>query len=248
MTSFGSLCDDFGANLYLTSKVELPTGRDTVLHFFESMRKLYPKMTDFEKREANEYVLEEDRDSGSYRWVSIDGRKLCTGFVNPPSMEELDSWNEKVLEIAPFHLGVHSLDTEAIDVVYYFDLVYNGNHDEVVAEALAFDGPFESLMKIPGGRMLNYQPNMMIALDEGCQLQARFSVETRTSAYQVRTGNFPESPITTYSTVRQFWGRQPVRTFTESYRNQRKLLDDLVVEHVVPKVIQPLQRVIAGKS
>ena len=50
--SYASLCDDFGASMYLASKVELPTSRDTVLHFFDSVRKLYPKMTDFEKRDA----------------------------------------------------------------------------------------------------------------------------------------------------------------------------------------------------
>jgi len=248
MTSFGSLSDDFGVNTYLASKVDLPTGRDTVLHFFDSMRKLYPKMTDFEKRDSNEYVLEEDRDSGSYQWVSIDGRKLCTGSVNPASMDELDTYNEKVLDMAPFHLGVHSLDTDSLDVVYYFDLLYSGNHDEVVAEALAFDGPFESLMRMDNTRMLNYQPNMMIALDEGCQLQGRFSVETRTTAFQVRTGTFPELPITVFCTVRQFWGRQPFKSFAESYHNQRRLLDELVTDHVIPKVIQPLQRVIAAKS
>jgi hypothetical protein len=248
MSSFGSISDDFGVNMNLASKVELPTSRDTVLHFFDSVRKLYPKMTDFEKRDANEYVLEEERDSGSYRWVSIDGRRLGSGFVNPPAMEDVDSQNEKILEMAPFHLGVHHLDTDALDVVYYFDLMYGGNHDDAVAEALAFDGPFESLMKLQGARLLNYQPNLMMALDEGCQLQARLSVETRTSAYQVRTGNFPESPITVYCTVRQFWGRQPYKNYMESYHNQRRILDELVTDHVIPKIIQPLQRVIGAKS
>jgi len=248
MNSFGSNCDDFGINMHLVSKVELPTARDTVIHFFDSVRKLYPKMTDFEKRDANEFVLEEDRDSGSYRWVSIDGRRLSSGFVNPPAMDDADEQNEKLLDMAPYHVGVHSLDTDALDLVYYFDLMYSGNHDDVVAEALASDGPFDSLIKLQGSRMLNYQPNLMLTLDEGCQLQAKFSVETRTSAYQVRTGNFPESPITVYCTLRQFWGRQPYKTFEESYHNQRRLLDELVTDHVLPNIIQPLQRAIGAKS
>jgi hypothetical protein len=51
-----------------------------------------------------------------------------------------------------------------------------------------------------------------------------------------------------YFTVRQFWGRQPFPSFTESYRNQRKLLDELVAEHVVPNVIQPLARTIGARQ
>ena len=87
----------------------------------------------------------------------------------------------------------------------------------------------------------------MMALDEGCQLQARLSVETRTTAYQVRTGNFPEAPITVYFTVRQFWGKQPFKTFVDSYHNQRRVLDELVDEFVVPNVIQPISRTIGAK-
>ncbi len=246
--SFSSLCDDFGVTLHLTSKVDLPNNRETVLHFYDSVRRLYPTMTDFEKRDTNEYALEEDREGGSYRFVNIDGRRLTSGFVNPPAVEDADAQNEKLLEMAPYHLGVHPLDTDSLDVQFYFDLMYQGNHDEVVTEALAADGPFDSLFKLGGARVLNYQPSLMVALDDGCQLQARLSVETRSSAYQVRTGNFGESPITVYFTVRQFWGRQPFKSFHESYLNQRRILDDLVSEHVVPKILNPLRQVIGAKS
>lgn len=246
--SFSSMCDDFGVTMYLASKVELPNSRDTVLHFFDSLRRLFPKMTDFEKRDTNEFTLEEERESGSYRTVTIDGRRLTSGFVNPPTLEDADGQNEKILEIAPYHLGIHPIDTDALDVLYYFDLMYQGNHDEVVTEALAADGPFDAFTKMSGARVLNYQPNLMMALDDGCQLQARLSIETRTTAYQVRTGNFSESPISVYFTVRQFWGRQPFKTYHESYLNQRRLLDELVAEHVVPKIITPLRQVIGAKS
>jgi hypothetical protein len=248
MNSYSSLSDDFGVSMYLASKVELPSSRETVLHFFEALQKQYPKMTEFEKRDGNEYVLEEDRDAGTYRWVSLDGRRLCSGFVNPPAVDDADAQNERLLEMAPYHLGLSGLDADALDVVYYFDLLYAGNHDEVVAEALAAGGPLDSLAKTPAGRVLHHQPSMMLALDEQCQLQARLTVETRTTAYQVRTGNFPESPISVYFTVRQFWGKQPFKTFVESYRNQRRLLDELVTEHVIPHVVQPLARTIGAKQ
>lgn len=246
--SYSSLCDGHGITLYLTSKVELPTNRETVLGFFDSVRKLYPRMTDFEKRDASEFNLEEDRDSGSYRSVGIDGRRLISGFVNPPSLGDADDQNLKILDMAPYHLGLHTLDTESLDVTYYFDLDYQGNHDELVIEALGNGGPFETMAKLSGARVLNYQPNLMLALDDACQFQARMSVETRTSAYQVRSGNYPDSPITVYYTIRQFWGRQPFKTYEESYRNQRRTIDELTAEFLIPNILNPLREAIIAKS
>ena len=66
--------------------------------------------------------------------------------------------------------------------------------------------------------------------------------------YQVRTGQFNEAPISVYFTVRQFWGKQPFKTFAESYQNQRRVLDELVTQYVIPNVITPLQKVIGAKQ
>src|SRR2546421_3079933 len=84
MNPYSSLCDDFGVYIYLNTKLELPQGRETVLHFFDTLQKQYPRMTDFERRDGGEFVLEEDRDGGSYRWVTLENRRLCSGYVNPP--------------------------------------------------------------------------------------------------------------------------------------------------------------------
>ena len=248
MNSYASLCDDFGVSTYVHGKLDMPTGRETVTHFFEAVQKAVPKMTEFEKRADNEYMLEEDRDAGSYRWASLDHRRLSAGYVNPPTLDDADVHNERILEIAPYHLDIGGMQTESMDVLYYFDFLYQGNHDEVVAEALTRGTPLEGLTQIPAARVLHYQPSMMLALDEGCQLQARLSVETRTNAYQVRTNSFPESPVTVYFTVRQFWGKQPFKTFAESYHNQRRILDELVSTYVVPQVISPLAKAISAKG
>jgi hypothetical protein len=248
MNNYASLCDDFGVSTYVHGKLEMPTNRETVLHFFEAVQKAFPKMTEFEKRADNEYMLEEDREAGNYRWASLDNRRLCAGFVNPPSLDDADMHNERILEIAPYHLDIGGMQTESMDVLYYFDFLYQGNHDEVVAEALTTGTPLEGLIQVPAARVLHYQPTLMLALDEGCQLQARLSVETRTNAYQVRTGQFPEAPITVYFTVRQFWGKQPFKTFAESYHNQRRVLDELVSAFVVPQVINPLAKAISTKE
>ena len=41
MTPYSSLCDDFGVYVYVNTKMELPTKRETVLHFFDSLQKTF---------------------------------------------------------------------------------------------------------------------------------------------------------------------------------------------------------------
>jgi hypothetical protein len=248
MNPYSSLCDDFGVYVYVNTKMELPTARETVLHFFDSLQKTFPQMTDFEARDTGEFVLEEDREKGSYRWVTLETQRICTGFVNPPSLEEADTQHERVLELAPYHLDFGGLDCEAMDVLFAFDFTFTGNHDEVVAEALGLNTTLENVLQMPGSRVINYEPSLMLALDENCRLQCRLSVETRTNAYQIRTGQFPEAPISVYFTVRQYWGRQQFKTFTESYRNQRRICQELVDNHIIAAVVRPLAQTIAAKQ
>jgi hypothetical protein len=247
LNSFNSICDDFGISMYLASKVPMTQSRESIIHFFETVQKKHPKLRDFDKREENEYTLEGDRENGIYQWVTLDPRRLGAGSVNPAQLDDADLLNEGLLEMAPYYLGFSNLDADALDVVYYFDLMYAGNHDEVVAEALALNGPFESVMKTPENKVLQYQPSVLFSLDEHCQTQCRLSIETRSTAYQVRTRHFVESPISVYCTVRQFWGRQSPGSFMESYHLQRKLIDEIVVDHVVPNIVQPLAKTIAAK-
>jgi hypothetical protein len=249
MNPYSSLvCDDFSVFVYVNTKMELPTRRETVLHFFDSLQKTFPQMTDFDTRENGEYVLEEDREQGSYRWVTLEGHRFCSGYVNPPGLEEVDVQHERVLELAPYHLDFGPLDCEALDVVFAFDLAFTGNHDEVVAEALGQNTPLEGLLQMQGTRILNFQPSLMLALDEGCRLQCRLNIETRTNPYQVRTGQFAEAPISVYFTVRQFWGRQGGKTFIDSYRHQRKVCQEMADSHVIPAVVKPLAQAIAAKQ
>jgi hypothetical protein len=248
MNPYSSLCDDFGVYVYINTKMELPNRRETILHFFDAVKKTCPQMTDFECRDSGEFVLEEDREQGSYRWVGLESRRLCSGYVNPPSLEAADAQHERVLELAPYHLDLSTIDCEAMDVLFAFDFTFNGNHDEVVAEALGFNATLENLIQLPTAKVINYEPSLMLALDEQCRLQCRLSIETRTNAFQVRTGQFPEAPISVYFTVRQYWGRQSFKNFGESYQNQRKVAQELVDNHIIPSVVRPLAQAIAAKQ
>jgi hypothetical protein len=231
----------------LNTEMELPTSRDTVLHYFEQMRKAFPELRNFFTRESGDLVLEGDKDQESYRWLAIESRRLCSGHVNPEALEEAYRQHEMVLDLAPHLLTISLLDCEALDVMYGFDFTYEGNHDEVVAEALGVGHALEGLFEVPGARVINFEPSLTLALDDTCRLQCRLSLETRTNAYQVRTGEFPDDQISVYFTIRQYWGTGPEMTFVDSFRRQREVGEEALQRIVIPRVVRPLAQAIASR-
>jgi hypothetical protein len=247
MNPYTSDADDFYINLNLNTEMELPSARDTVLHYFEQMKKAFPDLRNFYTRESGDLVLEGDKEQGHYRWLAIESRRLCSGFVNPESPEEAYRQHEMVLEAAPHLLTISVLDCEALDVMYGFDFNYCGNHDEILAEALGLGPSLEGLLEIPGTRVINFEPSITLALDESCRLQCRLAVETRTNAYQIRTGDFPEEQISLYFTIRQYWGTGPERSFVESFRKQSTIGEELIHERIIPRVVRPLAVAISSR-
>ena len=247
MNRYNNEADEFYVNLNLNTEMDLPSGRDTLLHFFEQMKKAYPELSNFYTRENGDYVLEGDKVSGRYRWLAIEPRRLCSGQVNPESIEDAYKQHELVLELAPHLLTVSVLDCEALDVMFGFEFTYEGNHDEVVAEALGVGPGLEGLLEVSGGRVINYEPSLTLTLDESCRLQCRLSIETRTNAYQVRTGEFPEDQISLYFTVRQYWGSGTDQGFVQSFRRQREIGEEIVRDRIIPRIVRPLAQAIASK-
>lgn len=247
MNDFNTESDDFYVNVNLNTEMELPTSRDTVLHYFEQLKKGFPDLNNFYTRENGDLVLEGDKERGHYRWVAIEPKRLCSGAVNPETLEDAYRQHELVLDLAPHLLTLSALDCEAFDVMYGFDFTYEGNHDEVVAEALGVGHALDGLLDVAGSRVINYEPSITLALDESCRLQCRLAIETRTNAYQVRTGEFPEDQISVYFTIRQHWGMGPDKTFLDSFRRQRAIGEEIVQARIIPKIVQPLAQAIASK-
>jgi hypothetical protein len=247
MNDYNSGADDYYVNLSLNTEMELPNSRDTVLHYFEQMRKAFPDLQNFYTRENGDLVLEGDKEQGHYRWLALEPKRLCSGFINPPALEDAYRQHEMVLDLAPHLLTISVLDCEALDVMFGFDFTYEGNHDEVVAEALGLGHGLEGLLDLPGSRVINYEPSLTLALEDSCRLQCRLAIETRTNAYQVRTGEFPDDQISLYFTVRQYWGTGPERSFVDAFRRQREIGEEVVHRIVIPKLVQPLARAIASR-
>ncbi len=247
MHRYNSLCDDFFVNMNLSTEMELPTNRETILHFFERVQKTYPTMRNFYCRDKGDFVLEEDKDGGNYRWCTVENRRICSWQVNPDEVEDAMGQHRLVLELAPYLLSVSPLDCEALDLLFGFDFAYRGNHNQLVSEALGVGPALERFTEMPGATVINHEPSLTLALDEDCRTQCRVSVETRTNAYQVRTGEYPEDPLSVYVTARQYGSLPPDTTYLETLDRLLGICFDLIDNVVIENVLEPLARTISLK-
>ncbi len=242
---FHSVADDFFVNISLQTTLELPSARETLLHFCEAVQRQFPAMTAFYQRDRGEFVLEENREEGSYRWMEIQPHQLTGGFFNPPSAEAGYQLHRWLLDRVVYFLGISGMDAELLDVLFGFHLDYVGNRDQILAQALLAGSPLTPLVLEGPGAPLECEPNFVIALDENCYLQARLTTETRSSSYQVRTGQYGGDPISVYFTVRRFPEPGRMLNFRESFEEQIAHCEQLVTDHVIPNVIDPISQAIS---
>jgi hypothetical protein len=247
MHRYSSLSDDFYVNMNLSTEMDLPSNRESVLHFFESLQKSYPTMRNFYAREKGDFILEEDKEQGHYRWTTIEARRLCSGQVNPQNVDQALEQHRLVLELAPYMLSLSPIDCEAIDLLFGFDFTYRGNHNQLVAEALGLNPSLERLLEVPGASIVNYEPTITLALDDDCRMQCRLSIETRTNAYQIRTGEFPEEQLSVYVTARRYGGLGTELTYVQVLEKMAQVCREMVDHYVAESILQPLARAISAK-
>jgi hypothetical protein len=245
---FSAFCDDFYVNMRLGSQLTLPHNRETLLHFFERVQKGFPNLTRFRKNDANEFNLEEDRNGPGYRWLSLEPRRLTSGHVNPPTIEEALRLHSLILEMAPHHLGLSPIEIDYLDVLFGFDLTFGGNHDEIIAESLFTESPLACLTEESGAKAVDFQPTVTVALSEDCRLQARIDVVTRTNSYQVRTGDYSDDVISVYLIVRRYWGDRPREPMEQMFAKMTERAELLCESHIIPKVLRPISSAIASRS
>jgi len=247
MTPYASLADDFYVNMNLATEIELPAQRETILQYFERVQKRFPSMRKFYCRDKRDYVLEEDKDQGRYRWAAVEAKRLCSGQVNPSSIDDALEQHRLVLDLAPAFLSVSPLECEALDVLFGFDFAYRGNHNALLAEALGVGPALERLGDAPGARVINYEPSLTIAIEEDCRIQVRVSTETRTNAFQVRTGEFNEEQLSVYVTARQYGSLDPDTSYVDAMDRLAQLGREVVDSCVVEQILRPLARTISLK-
>ena len=248
LNSYGSLCDDFYFDMYINTELNLPTERDTILSFFERIRKQFPSMGFFYRRENNDYCLEENRSLGQYRWVTLEADRIGSGVVNPSDFEIAYHQDRLVLELIPYMLSVSLLDVDSLDVTIAMDFDYAGSHDEVIADALFNQTAFGCLLDLPDARPIGFSPAVVVALSDDDHTQARISIESKTSVYEPRRkGQESDEAISLSFTIRQYPRAHGNFDLLKSFEYQCMLAQELMVEKIIPNFVQPLTETIAQK-
>jgi hypothetical protein len=126
-----------------------------------------------------------------------------------------------------------------------FDFSCKGNHNEILNEAIGITPGLEKFANLPGSKMLSNEPSIQFSLDDDCRTQCRISFETRTTAFQVRSNEFSEEPLSVYLMVRRYDSLGVDEDYATEFDRLAKHCKDLVDNYLVESVLQPLQTAIA---
>lgn len=247
---FGSMADECFLSTRLFLKLDLPLERDTVLHFFDQIRKSFPTLRRFQRRENGTLILEEAGDSGaSRRWVRLDPGSVRFGHFSPQTGDDVRRLGDAILELAPYHLTLSELDFDHMEVACGFELEYRGNHDQLLAEVFWGDHPLGGFLFGDDARhVIDAQPYLGITLTPACDLQAYLEVKSRTGTYEVRTQNYEAQPLSVMLTIRKYWGVGEDQPLAATHRRMCDECDELASTKIVPLLINPLAQAIASRS
>jgi len=252
MKSFlGAHCDDFHVSIRLFFKLDLSLERETTVHFFERVRREYPTMRRFRRRDDNALILEENDGEGSsdsQRWIRLEPGAMRFGVFAPRDAQDVRRYGRFLLDQAPYHLTISDLDVDYLEVVYGFDMEYGGNHDQLIAETLFRDHPLAGfIMGEEAAHTVDCQPYFGIALTPKCDLQAHLEVKSRTSSYEVRTGEYENQLLSVNLSIRRYWGFDDSQDLPQIYERLLNIADEIATGRVVPLVVNPLALAIASR-
>jgi len=95
--------------------------------------------------------------------------------------------------------------------------------------------------------VINFEPSLTVALDEDCRTQVRISTESRTNAFQVRTGEFAEEQLSVYVTARQYGSLEPQTSYVDAINRLAVIAQEVVDSCVIEQILKPLARTISMK-
>jgi hypothetical protein len=244
---FGSFCDGLFLDMCVTTQMELPRQRDTVLGFFERIQKRFPTLGQFSRRERGELILEEEVDGRRFRWIAIEADRLSAGCSDPDDFEQAYQLQQEVLEIMPYMLGISTLDIDSLDITFTMDFDYQGNHDEVIAEALLGNSSLSSFFEIPGAKVASCCPSMIASLTPDGTLQARIAIESRSGLMERIEKSKSEDPISLYFTVRRYPSGAALYVTAEAFAKQCRIAEHLMFDRIIPNFARPLSNAISQR-
>jgi hypothetical protein len=266
-SEYSAYATDFYINQRLNLKMDLSMRRDTVLSFFDRVRRDIPEMDRF-KRYTDELALESrpaadtgasashgigsgggsGGASGAQQWVAVRKTSIRSGSVNPDSSEAGYRLHRLALESAPYYLDISPLDIDHLEVLYGFDMMASGNHDGIVFNALHSGSPLASLVdglqtkSEHNLRLVDCQPLIGLSLSDDSELQAHFEVKTRSGNRQGRGGgDFREDPISVYLIVRKYGPFEKVKDLETVFDQLTAKGEELLDSVVLPRLLGPIR-------
>lgn len=249
MWSLNTRCDEFYVASRLFFKLELDPSRETLLHFLEQIRRAYPPMSRFHRLDDGSVVLEEEPRGERHgnRYVKIEPGALKFGYYHAESLECVERFGAHVLSQAPYDLSLSDLDYDYMEVAYCFDLEFRGNHDELIAETLFPDHPLLGAIGGEERNVVDCQPFFGVSVSDDCSTQAYLEVKSRTTTYEIRSGEYACQPLSVYLTVRRYWGFGGSNDLVAVHSELLTAGESLTQRRIIPTVVQPLIEAIASR-
>lgn len=244
---FGSFCDGLFLDMCVTTQMELPRQRETVLGFFERIQRRFPTLSQFTRRERGELILEEEIDGRRFRWIALESDRLSAGCSDPDDFEQAYQLQQEVLEVMPYMLGITALDVDSLDITFTMDFDYQGNHDEVIAEALLGNSSLSSFFEIPGAKVASCCPSMIASLTPDGSLQARIAIESRSGLMDRNEKSKSEDPISLYFTVRRYPSGAAGYMTAEAFAKQCRIAEHMMFDRIIPNFARPLSNAISQR-
>ena len=256
--NYAALCSDVYVNQRLNLKMDLPTGRETVLNMFDRVRREFPKMARF-RRVTSALALESDVQPGSgggeQQWVELRKTSVRSGTVNPPDAKSTYALHKLVLDVAPFFLSISPLDIDYLELLFGFDLLCAANHDAIVYDTLIAGSPIAKLLEtgtrrkpdpFEAGIPVDCQPLLGVTLSESGDLQAHFEIKTRTPPRAVKSGDFDPAPLSVFLVLRRYGAVDDVSELTKLFENLARKGEEMLEHRVIPHLLMPLREAVSA--
>lgn len=244
--SYRALCSDHYVNQKLNLKLDLPRDRQTTLDLFDRVRREFPSM-DQVRRYRDELALESRSEGSTHQWLAIRSNNIRSGSVNPAAFEDAYRFHGYIAEASPYFLSISPLDVDYIELLFGFDLLASGNHNEIVYQALIAESPLGRLLDLPGAVPIDCQPVFGAAIRDGDNFEVCFEVKTRVGA-RGRAPDAHAEPISVYLTLRKYGPVRGLKDLPEILQTMADRGEDLVDSRVMPCLIAPLRQVIGPGS
>lgn len=246
-TSYAALCSSFYVDMKLGVRMDLPARRDTILDFFERIRKERPKLDRFRRYRA-EFALESPQSAGQQEWVAIRKTEIRSGYTDPTALTDAYALHRLVLSLSPFYLTINPLDVECVELVFGFELDASANHNQIVAEALLDGSPLAAMLDDHAWKPVDVQPIVAMTLADRPDLRAQVEVKTRTGSKEIRADRYREEPIAAQLILRRSLNLRDVTHLPDVLSDLARIGEKLVEDKMMPCVIQPLRQAIASSN